>query len=322
MKKYRILLILLVMVMSIVMSCGQQTTGKGKVGGRTGRKGKLIAGNKKRPNQKENIEEEIEEGASRDGKKMNGGKKGGREKGKNAVAYEAFRERVKAYRAVLAKDRSKFAASKHAFPDGLNSRNSVLAVINTGKNSFPNLLEIVGIKISESAFQRSEDVDDLYASLDYDVALISKLDGVFSKLQKKIVGSSSLNETEMVVKGYRTNIASILLAMLSNEIGRFNRLVLNEHFSDKNLDKMESKGNLGNIITANALLDTFMEKKAKAMKLIKEQINRASNAKKEEDIYWEISEATKPGNLNVHNAVGLMIIEYNKILKFCSGLGD
>ncbi|UGQ16773.1 hypothetical protein [Borrelia sp. RT5S] len=312
MKMYRTLLMLLV----VVMSCGLQTSTKDKTLGKTSKKGgaRIVASNNKKGELKGKIdgeEGEMDEGEIdevRVGKGKAGKGKAVRRRGKDAAAYEAFRARVRAYRAELKEARDKFVAGKHAFPDGLDSRESLVIVINSGKCSFPNILEVVGFKISESSFQRTEDVDDLYASLDYDAALISKLDGIFSKLDKKISN--------------RSTAASDVIAMLSNKIGRLNRLVLNEYFSDKNLDKMESKGSPGTLITANALLDTFMGKKAESLKLIKEHIDAASRERKEEDIHLQLTNIAKYGDVKVHNAVGLMGLEYDKIVKFCSAFGN
>ncbi|WKC58713.1 hypothetical protein [Borrelia sp. P9F1] len=279
MKMYRMVLILLV----IFMSCGQQTTDNDKIESKTGRKGKLIAGNKKRPNQKElkgKIDEEIVEvDKNRDEGKIEKGTGKG-EKVKDTL-YEALKRKVKPYRSVLAKARSKFVAGGYAFPDGLNGREVVRNEIERGERAFPNILDMLKYR---DDFQTSDQIDKFYASLDYDVSCITKLEEIFSKLLTK----TDRGHFDPSTREYK--VAYELIDMIS-DIGYWNTNILYVKLSDERLNKIGNNEDLPFLAEINEKLDKYMEAESKLIKLIKAQIHEAAGAKSKDDMREELHKA-------------------------------
>ncbi|UGQ18004.1 hypothetical protein [Borrelia sp. RT1S] len=277
MKKYRVLLILLV----VAMGCGQQTT-KGKGVGKASKKGAALVSDsgKKESNQAEL--NEMGQEKTEEGEIAEGAGKGG-EKVKDTL-HEILKKKVKSYKAGVEKARSKFEAEGYAFPYGLNGKEVVFNEFERGGHAFPNILTLL---MSRGDIRTSHNINnEFYGVFKYDAAFITKLDEIFSKLLvKKDLGFFDSSTSE-----YKS--ALFLTQVITDNVGYWNTLLFDQHLSDENLNKLESNDDVTALAKANEMLDKYIESEAKWIRAIKAQIEETALKQNKDEMHEGIKQAT------------------------------
>ncbi|AYE36842.1 hypothetical protein DB313_04915 (plasmid) [Borrelia turcica IST7] len=313
MKIYRVLLILLV----ILMGCSQQAP-KEKAGEKTGitktgkkRKQKGIKKNKldEKPVDDEtsdnNSGEEEEISDNDTGEEANSGD------GEEETLYSTLEKKVKELREKLERAKNKFKEEERPFPNE-EERSRLFPNVQESKRALRAYIEkeysffnIVKLMKSQNSHKYPDEVDDIYAGLEYDAGLLTEVDKMIPKLNHKGQSSEPFSFYHHFL-------------FVVGEVGEFNREVLYEYLSDAKLAKLKS-GSEADIVKANELLDEFMKKKAYLLELIKAQIKAVENKKKRDDFYMKF---INPRVDEITDAYDKLRKSRKNIEEFCSKLNN
>ncbi|QMU99641.1 hypothetical protein F0310_04310 (plasmid) [Borrelia sp. A-FGy1] len=258
MKMYRVLFILLV----IVMSCGQQTSNK------EDKNHKKILKTKKQKRNRGTV------GQGNDVKKADKDSDFAVVGEQMSAPYYMLERKVKALRGKLESARSIFIKQGHSFPNLVDSKSIVKAVMSR-QHSFPTIVSVFLYEYGAESLP--ERVDEFYAGLGYDVAFITKLEEICYEL----IAYKPGNLDEFGGKYYFCE--EIIFPMINAY--NLNQKILYEYFSDTNLVKLKSDNNPENIAKANKLLGEYIKIRVNVLDRMAEQMEIVRKSNKGAEIY-------------------------------------
>ncbi|AYE36850.1 hypothetical protein DB313_04955 (plasmid) [Borrelia turcica IST7] len=319
MKIYRVLLILLVILMGCSQQASKEKAGKKPGITKTGNKKRKQKGIKQKKLDEKPVDDEIndnddgEEDETSDnddgeedeisdndtGKEDNLGDIGG------ATLYATLEKKVKELRGKHEIAKNKFE-KKYPFPSEEELNRLFPKIQEPGDRTAGSSLSkdypffnIVKLMMQQPSYKSPDEMDDIYAGLEYDAGLLAGVDKIITKLNHK---GQSKEPTWFYY----------FFLFYIGEVGEFNREVLYEYFSDATLTKLKS-GSEADIAKANELLDEFMKKKEDSVELFKEQIKAVENKEKRDDFF---SEFIKPRLDEIKGANGKLEKSRDNIKNF------